>query len=51
MGLRGTQLMGSIIYTLVSENQVFSSEEASRSLVSSKTELVTIGTLDTPEED
>jgi hypothetical protein len=34
-----------------SENQVFSSEEASRSIVSSKTQLVTIGTLDTPEED
>jgi hypothetical protein len=34
-----------------SENQVFSSEEASRSIVSSKTQLVTIGTLDTLEED
>jgi hypothetical protein len=34
-----------------SKNQVFSSEEASRSIVSSKTQLVTIGTLDTPEED
>jgi hypothetical protein len=33
-----------------SENQVFWSEEASRSIVSSKTQLVTIGTLDTPEE-
>jgi hypothetical protein len=32
-----------------SENQVFSSEEASRSIVSSKTQLVTIGTLDTTE--
>jgi hypothetical protein len=34
-----------------SENQVFLSEEASRSIVSSKTQLITIGTLDTPEED
>jgi hypothetical protein len=34
-----------------SKNQVFSSEEASRSIVSSKTQLVTIGILDTPEED
>jgi hypothetical protein len=34
-----------------SKNQVFSSEEASWSIVSSKTQLVTIGTLDTPEED
>jgi hypothetical protein len=34
-----------------SENQVFSSEEASRSIVSLKTQLVTIGTLDTPGED
>jgi hypothetical protein len=34
-----------------SKNQVFSIEEASRSIVSSKTQLVTIGTLDTPEED
>jgi hypothetical protein len=34
-----------------SENQVFSSEVASRSIVSSKTQLVTIGTLNTPEED
>jgi hypothetical protein len=34
-----------------SENQVFSSGEALRSIVSSKTQLVTIGTLDTPEED
>jgi hypothetical protein len=32
-------------------NQVFLSEEASRSIVSSKTQLVTIGTSDTPEED
>jgi hypothetical protein len=30
-----------------SENQVFSSKEALRSIVSSKTQLVTIGTLDT----
>jgi hypothetical protein len=34
-----------------SKNQVFSSEEASRSIASSKTQLVTIGTLDTPEDD
>jgi hypothetical protein len=34
-----------------SENQVFSNEEASRSIVSSKTPLVTIGTLDVPEDD
>jgi hypothetical protein len=34
-----------------SENQVFSNEEASSSIVSSKTQLVTTGTLDTPEED
>jgi hypothetical protein len=34
-----------------SENEVFSSEEASRLIVSSKTQLVKIGTLDTPEED
>jgi hypothetical protein len=34
-----------------SENQVFSSGEALRSIVSSKTQLVRIGTLDTPEED
>jgi hypothetical protein len=34
-----------------SKNQVFSSEEAYRSIASSKTQLVTIGTLDTPEDD
>jgi hypothetical protein len=34
-----------------SKNQVFSSEEASSSLASSKTQLVTVGTLDTPEND
>jgi hypothetical protein len=34
-----------------SKNQVFSSEEASRSIASSKTKLVTIGTLDIPEDD
>jgi hypothetical protein len=34
-----------------SKNQVFLSEEASRSIVSSKTQLVTIGTLDTPKKD
>jgi hypothetical protein len=32
-----------------SKNQVFFSEEASRSIVLSKTQLLTIGTLDTPE--
>jgi hypothetical protein len=34
-----------------SENQVFSNERASTSIVSSKTQLVIIGNLDTPEED
>jgi hypothetical protein len=34
-----------------SKNQIFSSEEASRSMPSSKTQLVTIGSLDTPEDD
>jgi hypothetical protein len=34
-----------------SENQVFSRGEALRSIVSSKTQLVTIGNLDTPKED
>jgi hypothetical protein len=34
-----------------SRNQVFSSDEASRSIVSSKTPLVIIGTLDAPEDD
>jgi hypothetical protein len=34
-----------------SKNQVFSNEEESRSIVSSKTQLVKTGTLDTPEED
>jgi hypothetical protein len=34
-----------------SENQVFSSDEASRSIVSSKAKNATIGTLDTLEED
>ena len=34
-----------------SKNQVFSSEEASKSITSSKTQLVTIGTLDTPEDE
>jgi hypothetical protein len=34
-----------------SRNQVFSKEGALRSIVSSKTSLVTIGTLDTPEDD
>jgi hypothetical protein len=34
-----------------SRNQVFSSDEASRSIISSKTPLVTIGTLDAPEDD
>jgi hypothetical protein len=34
-----------------SKNQVFSNEGASRSIVSSKAQLVKIGPLDTPEED
>jgi hypothetical protein len=34
-----------------SRNQVFSSDEASSSIVSSKTPLVIIGTLDAPEDD
>jgi hypothetical protein len=34
-----------------SGNQVFSNEGALRSIVSSKTPLVTIGTLDAPEDD
>jgi hypothetical protein len=34
-----------------SGNQVFSNERALRSIVSSKTPLVTIGTLDAPEDD
>jgi hypothetical protein len=34
-----------------SKNQVFSSEEASRSIASSKTQLVIIGTLDIPKDD
>jgi hypothetical protein len=34
-----------------SGNQVFSNEEALRSIVSSKTPFVTIGTLGTPEDD
>jgi hypothetical protein len=34
-----------------SKNQVFSSEEASRSIASPKTQIVTIGTLGTPEDD
>jgi hypothetical protein len=34
-----------------SKNQVFSSEEASTLITSSKTQLVTIGILDTPEDD
>jgi hypothetical protein len=34
-----------------SRNQVFSNEGALRSVVSSKTPLVTIGTLDAPEDD
>jgi hypothetical protein len=33
------------------KNQIFSSEEASRLIDSSKTQLVTIGTLDTPKYD
>jgi hypothetical protein len=34
-----------------SRNQVFSSQEALKSIVSSKTPLVTIGTLDASEDD